>query len=359
MLSAVEAAAAIRSGWLRTAPSDDVATVPLCAAAGPGLIDVLHARLGGSVHASTVRAPLGEPVPATFLVCGEVAYVEAGQVVGLYTDGPTADDEPVVTDTGVERASSYGLGELLTHARDSGVRRVVVGLGDSVTNDGGAGALAAMGAKTTPPEALQGGPDALASLQSLDLEPVRAAWSEVELVIATDATVPLLGLRGTTNLGGAARGVPEDRKVAVDAVLERFAALADGRATTDKGAGAGGGIGYALRVLGGQLRPGFDVFAEVLGLGPAVEEADLVLTGRGRLDWQSLEGPVLAGVSRLSGQALRPCVVLAESVEVGNRELRANGIEAAYGAGETATGDDAARMLTLLAERIARTWSRR
>ncbi|MGZ4499985.1 MAG: glycerate kinase, partial [Nocardioidaceae bacterium] len=143
-LTAVEAAQAIAAGWHRQAPADELELVPM-ADGGPGFVDVLHASLGGELLAVTVTGPYGAPVPATVLRCGSTAYVECAQACGLHLT-PVADRDP-------ERATTYGVGELLLAAVAAGATELVVGLGGSGTNDAGAGMLAALGATGTPPEA--------------------------------------------------------------------------------------------------------------------------------------------------------------------------------------------------------------
>ena len=155
-LSAVEAAAAIADGWRRQAPDDDVDLAPM-ADGGPGFVDVLHTTLGGELLATTVMGPYGEQVPGTVLVTGETAYVECAQACGLHLTDPEH--------RAPERATSRGVGELVAAAVDAGAARVVVGLGGTGSNDGGAGLLAALGALATPAGALDHGPSTLKNLE--------------------------------------------------------------------------------------------------------------------------------------------------------------------------------------------------
>ncbi len=162
-LSALEAAAAIAEGWARRAPGDVLEQVPM-SDGGPGFVDVLHAALGGDLLGVTVTNPYGEEVPATVLRVGDTAYVESAQAVGLHLT-PREQRRP-------ERGTSRGVGELLLAAVDSGARRIVVGLGGSATNDGGAGVLAALGATATGAQ-LDAGPGALEGITAVDLAPAR------------------------------------------------------------------------------------------------------------------------------------------------------------------------------------------
>jgi glycerate 2-kinase len=358
-LTAVEAARAVAEGWRRTAPGDEVVEAPM-SDGGPGFVDVLHAALGGELLAVTVRGPLEERVPATVLLAHGTAYVESAQACGLdLLPRRGRDPRPGV----VEDASTYGVGELVAAAVDARARRVVIGLGGSGTNDGGAGLLAALGATSRPEGALTAGTTGLDALGAVDLAPARARVAGVELVTAADVDNPLLGLRGATNVYGPQKGVAADRLIPVDAALTRFAHLAGRREADVKGAGAAGGLGYALALLGASQAGGFDTVAQAVGLAAAVRSAHLVVTGEGRLDWQSMSGKVVSGVAGLCGPAMRPCIALVGQVQVGARELRANGIESAYSLVETVGRDEAfARpdeSLATMAARVARTWSRR
>ena len=358
-LTAVEAAQAIAEGWRRTVPGDDVVTAPM-ADGGPGFVDVLHAATGGDLLAVTVRGPFEAPVPATLLLVGRKAFVESAQACGLALL-PRQGHEPVPG--AVEDASTFGVGELVAEALAAGATEVVVGLGGTGTNDGGAGMLAALGATSEPTGALTAGVTGLAELVSVDLGPARDRLTGVDLVAATDVDNPLLGLRGATNVFGPQKGVAADRLLEVDGALTRFAHLAGRELADAKGAGAAGGLGYGLMVLGGRREPGFGTVADAVGTADAIRTADLVLTGEGKVDWQSMSGKVVSGIAAMAAPAMCPCVVIAGSVQVGLRELRANGIEAAYSVVEVVGADAAfaepAESLAKVAARVARTWSRR
>jgi len=343
-LTAVEAADAIAAGWRRRAPDDELDLAPM-ADGGPGFVDVLHASLGGELLAVTVRGPHGEPTPATVLRHGATAYVEAAQACGLHLTG---GERP-------ESASTYGVGELLVAAVDAGATRVVVGLGGSGTNDGGAGLLAALGATADRP--LDQGVAALAGITEL-----RMPAYDIDLVAASDVDNPLTGLFGATKVFGPQKGIAEERLPVVDGWLEELAVATDRRLALAKGAGAAGGLGFALLLLGATREPGIELVAGVLRLADRARAADLVVTGEGAFDYSSRGGKVPYGVAEIAGHALRPCVVLAGRVEVGSREMRALGVESAYSlvdaVGEDRALADPAGALGDLAERVARTWSR-
>ncbi len=352
-LTAVQAAEAIAEGWRRRAPDDELELAPM-ADGGPGFCDVLHASLGGDLLAVEVSGPYGERLPATVLVVGDTAYVESAQACGLHLTSE-AERDP-------ERATTRGVGELVLAAVDAGVRRVVIGLGGSATNDGGSGLLASLGATAFPSGSLDRGPEALATLGSVDLEPARAAVAGVDLIAATDVDNPLLGLIGATNVYGPQKGVAEDRKQAVDAALERLASATDKKTALSKGAGAAGGLGFALLLLGARREPGIALVADAVGLTEKARRVDLVITGEGAFDFSSRSGKVPYGVAAVAAEALQPCIALAGQVLIGSREMRAVGIESAYSmvdlVGEEASFADPAGSLARLAERTARTWSR-
>ncbi len=351
-LTAVEAAQAIAEGWRRRAPQDEVDLVPM-ADGGPGFVDVLHSSLGGELVALTVSGPYGEQVPASLLLVEETAYVESAQACGLHLAPPEQRDP--------EHASTRGVGELVAAAVDAGARRVVVGLGGSGTNDGGAGLLAALGAVAVPTGALEAGPSRLSTLDSVDLTQARRRVEGVAITIASDVDNPLLGLIGATNVYGPQKGVAQDRLQAVDAMLERLAALTDKKTALAKGAGAAGGLGFALLLLGATRQPGVELVAEAVGLDRKAAGADLVITGEGAFDFSSRSGKVPYGVAAVAAQALVPCIALAGKVLVGSRETRALGVESAYSVvdlvGEERSFADPAGSLAALAERAARTWS--
>lgn len=376
-LSAVEAAEAMAAGWRRGAPHDDVATLPL-ADGGPGFVDIVHAALGGDLVPVTVRGPLAEPVPAVVLRTttpgGVVAYLEAAQVVGLQLV-PTDRRDPTVT-------TSVGLGELLRAAVDLGAVRVVVGLGGSATNDAGAGMLAGLGLDVV---ALGSGGGGLTEVTAADLRglrELRGSLAGVDLVVAADVDVPLLGLHGASAGFAAQKGATPEQAQHLERALGHFASVVAGAiegASTVRGgllgpsvdphtlaqlpgAGAAGGLGFGLAVLGARVLPGAEVVADAVGLGLHAAGADLLVTGEGALDWQSLHGKVVSAVAREGLSRGVPVVVVAGQVSLGRREWAAAGITGAYAVAERP--DDVARSfidpagtLATRTERVARTWS--
>jgi len=367
-LTAVEAASAIAEGWRRSAPADDLVEVPL-ADGGPGFVAVLRASLGGRLVGVDVTGPTGVPVPAQVLVVGTTAYVESAQACGLHLVPEPRD--PRVTTT-------YGVGELVLAARDAGARRIVLGLGGSGTNDAGAGLLAALGARATGTDGrdvtavLRGGGGALRQIGAVDLGPALEAASGLDLVIASDVDNPLLGLRGATNGFGPQKGADDAAVMELEGSLESFA-RAVGRRADGKdpavalGAGAAGGLGFALLHLGATRVAGIATVLDTVRLADQVGRVDLVVTGEGAFDWQSLRGKVVSGVAQAALSQGRGCVVLAGRVDVGKREYLAIGVSGAYavvddlrdrGIADADALVKPASHLADLAERVARTWSR-
>lgn len=349
-LTAVQAAEAIAAGWRRQAPNDEIVLRPM-SDGGPGFVDVLHAALGGEITADQVTGPFGDPVTATWLRVGGTAYLETAQACGLHLTGGRDG----------ACATTAGVGELLASALAvSGVRRVVLGLGGSGTNDAGAGLLGALGA--TADVSLDAGGAGLDGIGRCDIDAARDAVSGVQLVAASDVDIPLAGMFGATRTFGPQKGIDEAEQVAIDRMLEEFAGILDRRIALDKGAGAAGGLGYSLLLLGAQRVSGLDLVADAVGLSEEARRADVVLTGEGAFDFSSRAGKVPYGVAAIASAALRPCVALAGQVQVGSREMRALGMDAAYSLvdtmGEERAFAEPAAALADLATRVARTWSR-
>jgi glycerate kinase len=348
-LTAVEAAAAMAEGWLRDAPDDELDLVPM-SDGGPGFVDVLNESYGGRIVNLEVRGPFGDPTPGRILVSGPTAYVESAQACGIHLTRAIR----------AESATTYGVGELVKAAIETGAQRIVVGLGGSGSNDGGAGFLAAFGAYGN--RRMDGGAAALEGINEVQLAPAREWFGDVELVAATDVDNPLTGLTGATRTFGPQKGISEVRIPTVDSIMSAWAGAIDRKLRLQPGAGSAGGLGYALLAMGAQRQAGIDLVAETVDLAKRAEQADLLLTGEGAFDFSSRAGKVPYGVAQVASAALRPCVVIAGQVLVGAREMRALGIESAYSlvslVGEERAFGDPAGAVADLAARVARTWSR-
>jgi glycerate kinase len=356
-LSPAQAARAIAAGWAAAAPADRIDVVPL-SDGGAGLVEVLAAALPAArLVEVTVEDPLARPVQAAFLLDGGTAYVESAQACGLHL---LSAEERNPT-----RTTSYGVGQLIAAARESGATRVVVGLGGSATNDGGAGMLAALGVQRLDAsgQRLAPGGAALRQLARLAGHP---SLDGLALVAATDVDAPLLGLRGASAVFGPQKGATREDVALLDGALTTWADALEahlGRPVRDlPGAGAAGGLGAALFALGATREPGIALVQRLVGLARRVATAHLVVTGEGTFDFSSLSGKVVSGVAAAAAAEAVPCLVLAGQVTVGRREAAAAGIEATYAVAD-AVGVEAAlerpaEELAALAERVAREWSR-
>lgn len=361
-LSAVEAAEAIAIGWRLHAPDDTLTLIPM-SDGGPGFVRAVSTVLGGDIAPVGLRGPMGETAIGMVLMVDGTGYVESAHGCGLALVHPDRRD--------ARAATSYGVGQLIAAAIDSGARRIVVGLGGTASTDGGAGMLAALGATARDaagsPIALEAGGAALAGVVTVDLAPARARVADVEIVVASDVDSPLLGSRGAARGFAAQKGADDAAVEELEAALTSYS-RAIGRQADGKnpavalGAGAGGGLGYGLMLLGGRRVPGIETVMGVLGLEAAIGVSDLVITGEGCFDWQSLRGKVVSGVAAAALNQGRPVVVLAGRVEVGKREYVALGITEAHAASADgdvpATPAEAARALAERAARVASQWSR-
>ena len=373
-LSAGQAADAIADGWRRRAPADELTLVPL-SDGGPGFLDVLSRALDGMMIPITVHDPLGRPVPAAILIVEvdgrRTAYLESAQACGLHLLAQ-GERNPLVT-------STYGVGQLIEAAVAEGASRVVVGLGGSGTNDGGAGMLAALGA---------GDPTVLATggalLRDLDdaalhgLAEVRERLRAVEVVLASDVDSPLLGFHGASAVFAPQKGATAEMAQELESSLGRFTEVVgkavkpardlltgkEMRLDSEPGAGAAGGLGYGLLLLGGRRVSGVQAVLDAVGFAPMVHAADLVVTGEGTFDWQSMRGKVVAGVAQAGLADGTPVVVIAGQVQVGRREMMELGVSGSYAVADNpdqvaAALADPAGTLSARTARVATTWSPR
>jgi glycerate kinase len=371
-LTARQAAAAMADGWSRSAPHDALTLVPL-SDGGPGFVDVLAASLVGQVLGVVTTDPLGREVPGSVLLVdgptGRTAYVESAQAAGLHLLGADERDPT--------RTTSFGVGTLVLAALEAGARRVVVGLGGSGTNDAGAGLLAAL--SVGPRERLARGGLELSATDADDvagLDAARGRLRGIELVVASDVDSPLLGLKGASAVFAPQKGATEEDAQRLENALGHFASvvarvrppahdLLTGtamRPEREPGAGAAGGLGYALLLLGARRTSGVGAVLEAVGFGGLVRGADLVVTGEGCFDWQSLRGKVVVGVAEAAASVGIPAVAVPGQALVGRREAMAAGLSGVYPVAErpgdvaASLADPAARLADRVA-RVARTWS--
>jgi len=318
-LTAVEAAEAVRRGLSAAHPTWRFDLLPL-ADGGPGTTAALLAALGGEPRVTPALDPWQRPIDATWgLLPGNRAVVECAAASGLLR---LRLDE--LTPAGIRRATSYGTGQLIVAALDAGVEELIVGLGGSATNDGGAGLAQALGfalldASSRP---LPPGGAGLRDLARIDASGAPARLRSVHVLGATDVTNPLCGPQGASAVYGPQKGADAAAIAELDAALAHFAAVIKSDLGIDvadrPGAGAAGGLGAGLiAFLGAELISGARVVADAAGLEARVRQADVVITGEGRLDAQTAYGKTPQFVAQVAAQAGRPIVCLAGRVAAG------------------------------------------
>lgn len=330
-LTAVEVAEHVTAGLRRAVPGLDVAAVPV-ADGGDGTVAAALAA-GFTRHEARVTGPTGIPVTATFALRADgTAVVEMAEASGLQ-HLPGGVFAPLT-------ATTYGTGELLLAALDAGATSIVFGVGGSATTDGGAGMLAALGARFLDADGEPVGPGGgpLGELATADLSGLDPRLARTEIVLASDVDNPLTGPKGAPAVYGPQKGAGEDDVATLDAALAHYAEVLE-RAVGPKaaeyalapGAGAAGGIGYgALVGLDAAFRPGIDVMLDVLGFGPALAKATFVITGEGSLDEQTLHGKAPAGVAAAARAAGLDVVAVCGRLQLPQEALDRAGIRRAY-----------------------------
>ncbi|WP_435132048.1 glycerate kinase [Actinacidiphila sp. bgisy144] len=358
-LTAVEVAAHVTAGLREVAPQVAVTSLPV-ADGGDGTVDAAVAA-GFERRTARVAGPLGAPVDAAYALRGGTAVVEMAEASGLRHLPPGV--------FAALTATTYGTGELLRAALDAGARTIVLGVGGSATTDGGAGMLAALGARLLDAEGVPVAPGgaALASLATADLSGLDPRLADTEIVLASDVDNPLRGPKGAAAVYGPQKGASEQDVALLDGALGQYAAVLGATlggaalaAADAPGAGAAGGIGYgALVGLRASFRPGIEVLLDVLGFADAVSRADLVITGEGSLDAQTLHGKAPVGVAAAARSRGVPVAAVCGRLALSPEELASVGITRAYALAELEPDvqrcmADAARLLRLAAASLAR-----
>lgn len=327
-LDSVGVAAAISAGWLNVRPNDEVVRRPM-ADGGEGTLAAIADAIGEAAELRTVETvdALGRPISAGWLLLdeGRGAFVEMAAASGLARLSP---EERTPENAGL--ASTRGTGDLLCAALDAGVEHITIGLGGSATTDGGAGMLAALGVRFTDGSGadLAPGGAALAGISRIDASGIDPRLGQVKLVVASDVTNPLCGTRGAAATYGPQKGADPDAVARLDAALKAYGRaieVATGRLVADlPGAGAAGGTTAGLLgFTAARVRPGVEVVAGIVGLSAALEEADLVITGEGRADEQTLQGKTAMGVATLARPRNTPVVLLCGALGPGAEALNA------------------------------------
>ncbi|MCU6499150.1 glycerate kinase [Rugamonas sp. A1-17] len=331
-LTAMAVANEIEAGFREFFPDAEYVKLPV-ADGGEGTVQAMIDASGGRRVALRVSGPLGEPVDAFYGLMGDgaTAVIEMAAASGLELV-PPAQRDPLCT-------SSRGTGELIRDALDAGARRFVLGVGGSATNDGGAGMVQALGGRLLDEAGreLPPGGGALDRLRHIDLSGLDTRIKHSVFDIACDVSNPLVGPQGASHIFGPQKGATPAMVEQLDANLRHYAEVIVrelGHQVADvPGAGAGGGIGAAMLVfLGGRLRPGSEIVTAAVGLDAAVADADLVITGEGRIDSQSIHGKTPIGVARVAQRHGKPVIAIAGSLAPGAAIVHQHGIQAVFGA---------------------------
>ncbi|ADT88815.1 glycerate kinase [Vibrio furnissii] len=360
-LTAKQVSDAIHAGLARVWQDAEFVSVPV-ADGGEGTVQSLVDATEGHLVHLTVKGPQNKPVDAFYgmLGDGQTAVIEMAAASGLH-HVPLAQRDPKLT-------TSFGTGELIRHALDHGVKRLIIGLGGSSTNDAGVGMLAALGGRFLNRDgdsiALTGG--GLTELAQIDLKALDPRLSECEILVASDVNNPLCGPKGASAIFGPQKGATAADVALLDDALKNFGVLtqhATGKSVIDaSGAGAAGGMGAAL--LGytqAVLKPGIDIVLETVKLAELVEGADLVITGEGRIDSQTIHGKTPMGVAQVAKRFDIPVIALSGCTGDNYQAVYECGIDAVFAAVPRAmTLDDALKEsdfnLADLAENVARLW---
>lgn len=329
-LSALEVATAIERGFREIFPSAHYIKLPV-ADGGEGTVDAMVAATHGRIVHVPVTGPLGERVEGFYGLSGDEqsAFIEMAAASGLERVAP-AQRNPLKT-------TSWGTGELIRHALDVGVKHIIIGIGGSATNDGGAGMVQALGAALLDADDRsigQGGGE-LANLARIDLHGLDKRLADCRIEVACDVTNPLIGTDGASAVFGPQKGATPEMIVSLDHALERYAQVIARDLDIDVvnlvGGGAAGGMGAALYAFcGAQLRQGIEIVTDALHLAEQVADADLVITGEGRIDSQTIHGKVPVGVASIAKRFNKPVIGIAGSLTADVGVVHEHGIDAVF-----------------------------
>lgn len=292
---------------------------------GEGTVDVLADALCATRQTQKVTGPLGESVYALFALAGDMVLIEMASAAGL----------PLVPEGRLDpaRATTYGVGELILHSLQSGVKKIVLGLGGSATVDGGAGALQSLGVNLLDKNGkeVSRGNSGLEELTQVDLSSAITKISCCGITLATDVTNPLLGEKGAVRVFGPQKGVKASEIETFEARLERYANLLEataGKSLRDiPGCGAAGGLAFGLLAIGGHIVPGFELVSQVVSLESQIQNADLVITGEGKFDNTSLSGKVVGNMIGLCKKYQVRCWIVSGLSDFGEADLKSLGVE--------------------------------
>lgn len=313
-LSATEVAQAIEKGFREIFPEAQFVSVPV-ADGGEGTVEAMIAATQGRAVTSTVTGPLGDTVEAQWGISGDgsTAFIEMAAASGLALVPPELRN-PLIT-------TSYGTGELILQALESGVKKIIIGIGGSATNDGGAGMVQALGAKLGDANGadISFGGGSLMSLNYIDISGLDARLQNCSIRVACDVTNPLTGEFGASCIFGPQKGASEAMIGELDRNLAHYAEVIKKSLRVDvkdvPGSGAAGGMGAALMAfLGAELLSGIEIVTQALNLEEHIHDCTLVVTGEGRLDSQSIHGKVPVGVASVAKKYHKPVIGIAGSL---------------------------------------------
>lgn len=329
-LSALNVARAIEEGFRQIFPQAEYVTVPM-ADGGEGTVESMVEASEGHYRFTDVMGPLGETVSARWGVMGDgrTAIIEMAAASGLHYVAPELRN-PLNT-------TSFGTGELIVAALESGVERIILGIGGSATNDGGAGMMQALGVGLfdAKDNALAHCGGALEKLARIDLSTLHPRLAEVTITVACDVNNPLCGTNGASAVFGPQKGATPEMVRHLDAVLDNWGIMmlqTTGRDVRQvPGAGAAGGMGAALvGLLSARLQPGVEIVVDALALEDHVKDATLVITGEGRLDSQSICGKTPIGVANVAKKHHKPVIALAGGLKDDHQVVYEHGLDAAF-----------------------------
>ncbi|MFB5745185.1 glycerate kinase [Cedecea sp. S5-13] len=329
-LTAMQVAEAIEQGFRQIYPHADYLKLPM-ADGGEGTVESMVAATEGKIIPVTVTGPLGLPVDAFFGLTGDgdTAIIEMAAASGLHLVVPEKRN-PLLTGT-------FGTGELILAALEHGARKIIIGIGGSATNDGGAGMMQALGAKLCDVQGneIGAGGAALAELSTLDLSLLDARLAECDILVACDVDNPLCGKYGASAVFGPQKGATSEQVQQLDAALMHYGNLIErvsGKGVINvAGAGAAGGMGASLSgLLNARLQPGVAIVTEALRLAEAVQGADLVITGEGRIDSQTIHGKTPIGVARVAKRFNVPVIALAGGMTADYGVVHQHGLDAVF-----------------------------
>lgn len=329
-LSSIEAGTAAKEGILKARPDAEVIVKPL-ADGGEGTVDALIEGMNGERIDITATGPMGAPVSCYYgyLKENDTAIMEMASAAGI-TLVPDAEKNPLF-------ATTYGVGEMIKDAMERGCRNFIIGIGGSATNDGGIGMLKALGYEffdENSNDTDEGG-QALAKIVSISAKNKHPLISQCNFRIACDVNNPLCGENGATYIYGPQKGVTDNLKKKLDAGMANFAKVTASTFGTDysaaAGAGAAGGLGFAfLSYIGAELTPGIDLILNAVGLENELKDADIAVTGEGRLDHQTAMGKAPVGVARLAKKYNAKVIAFAGAVTEGATACNNAGIDAFF-----------------------------